>query len=1064
MMPDSAERLPDPAEEEPVTADAGAPLFIPPPTLRRGQVLFRTLGAAEIHVGGGPVIMPSAERSFSLLVLCAMASDHVLSRERLLELVWPDLDAERGRHSLRQHLYKLRSLGIALHPTRTSVTLSPSCLVPCFALGRTSALFDRDVLQGHEPFGHLFAGWIPSHAPMRQWVEQQRDRFHMDVRRVLIPELHRLRDRADWPEVERWSRTVLEFDPFNEDATLALADALAMQGGRATARHMLDGYAREIGDLGADLARQVEAAQRRIGRAGRVRHEHSATPVLIGRDEELARLDALTLEVMQGETRIVHLLGPAGIGKTELAYEATRRAVILGFRRCIVRVTRPMGEVPHGTLSRLVRDLLTLPGALGCSPETMRLLRQLSGDLFTEDDPPNSGRFYGVQEHIVDLLSAIAAEKPLVIYTDNLSDIDDVSLAVIESVWDHLRAIRILWIASSTLHHQAEQTGSSVTQTVERVQLGPLLLPHAVELVTNIRSASGREIREQDAYSIALASTRVPRDLIASARAHLTAGLMPERSVRRREFVRERIAHLSPLSRTLIQCIALLGGKASITVLNDCLSESITVRLGAFRETIQRGLTVEQETILTLASDEIGETCIDFLSQTERNVLALHLSSVLAKRCKRFYSCEEAVLALELALQFGANESFLDLILQTANGMIEAGDSQVALRYLEKAQSIPPSSENAIEVLRLLARAAERTSHWQLLLRYSPALRSNALNTNDSTNLEWELAELEASVRSDVAAHSTGIASRALAIMRTAGITSEALLRAGRIAIGAASDLFAADIAITAHDILASLYTDPDEESLELWEPAMQFHTIFGDLSRAIRVANRAEHIIGATSLAISDLRFAANAAYVLRVGGQLRRAEAVLQALWESETLQREAGRRSFVAWQLSLLAIDSNDAVSARYWMDRLERVTKETAEQEIAYWHHCHRCRVELFLTGTIADASSLLVRVQSERNFLTRSGVYSLALFLQSLSFARMTDSEKAELRQHAARLLGRVGRYVGQDLLASSVAKSLCLSEMRTEAIAVARRYLAHQRRERGDPPALLVDLAGSPEH
>jgi DNA-binding SARP family transcriptional activator len=1066
-MSDAAALLPLPPEAEPEVApalEAPAPHaadrdVTPPPTLRPGQVLFRTLGSAEIHVGGGPVIMPSAERSFSMLVLCAMSPDHVLPRGLLLELVWPDLDQESARHSLRQHLYKLRSLGIALGATRTSVTLSPSCLVPCFALGRTAELFDRDVLRGNEPFGHLFAGWIPSHAPMRHWVEQQRDRFHMDVRRVLVPELQRLRDRADWPEVERWARTVLEFDPYNEEATLSLAEALAMQGGRASARYMLDGYAREVGDLGADLARQVEATQRRIGRAGRVRHEHSATPVLIGRDDELSRLDAITLAAMQGETQIVHLLGPAGIGKTELAYEATRRAVILGFSRCIVRVTRPMGEVPHGTLSRLVRDLLKLPGALGCSPQTMRLLRQLAGEAIDDPDPELQSRHRGIEEHIVDLLAAISAEQPLIVLTDDIGDADDISLAHFEVTWDIARSMRVLWVATS------RQTAPSSTPFIERrdsvtrIGLGPLALPHATALVQSIRSVSGREIREPDAAAIALASNGVPRDLVESARAKLTDGMTPTRDERNRGRINKHLEELSPLSRTLLQCVAMLGGRASITLIDECLGETITARLTSVQETTHLGLAIELDGYLTLASAEVTKSALALLSKAERGLLARHLSSALERRCRRSYDSEQAVQALELTLTTAEHEHFLGTILSLATPMISAGDSQLALRYLERAQAIPTSSEVSRSLLKLLRQAAERTSHWQLLLQCSSAFRQAASQDTDAPTMDWELAELEASVRRDVSPSTTSLAGRALTILKTASIPTEARLRAGRIAIGAASDLFESDIAITAHDALRALPCEGNIDKLTSAEPIMQFHTIFGDLGSALELANSAEPHFDGRKTDASVLRFMANAAYVLRVGGQRNRAEDWLQCLWESEALQKDAGKRSFVAWQLSLLALEANDAVGARFWSDRLARAEHDAGIEETTYWRHCHNCRMELFLSGTIKDASHLLERAISEKNRPTRAGVYSLALSIRSEDFIRIPRDQQSDLLQHAVRLLRRVGRYVGQDLLAQSVIDALSDAGRRSEATSAARRYLQHQRRERSLPPASLVAVA-----
>ena len=58
--------------------------------------------------------------------------------------------------------------------------------------------------------------------------------------------------------------------------------------------------------------------------------ERVLTPVLVGRQEELSELEDALLSVNRGEGRLVLLAGEAGIGKTRLATELTRRARKLG--------------------------------------------------------------------------------------------------------------------------------------------------------------------------------------------------------------------------------------------------------------------------------------------------------------------------------------------------------------------------------------------------------------------------------------------------------------------------------------------------------------------------------------------------------------------------------------------------------------------------------------------------------------------------------------------------------------------------------------------------------------
>ncbi|HEY6377570.1 MAG TPA: ATP-binding protein, partial [Candidatus Dormibacteraeota bacterium] len=54
------------------------------------------------------------------------------------------------------------------------------------------------------------------------------------------------------------------------------------------------------------------------------------SPVMVGRDDELARLEDALLSARRGEGRIVVLCGDAGVGKSRLASELKRRAVLHG--------------------------------------------------------------------------------------------------------------------------------------------------------------------------------------------------------------------------------------------------------------------------------------------------------------------------------------------------------------------------------------------------------------------------------------------------------------------------------------------------------------------------------------------------------------------------------------------------------------------------------------------------------------------------------------------------------------------------------------------------------------
>ncbi len=70
---------------------------------------LKTFGGLAIRRNGAPVEGAGAQRRrLALLALLAEAGERGMSRERLLGLLWPDSDLERGRKNLAQAVYALR--------------------------------------------------------------------------------------------------------------------------------------------------------------------------------------------------------------------------------------------------------------------------------------------------------------------------------------------------------------------------------------------------------------------------------------------------------------------------------------------------------------------------------------------------------------------------------------------------------------------------------------------------------------------------------------------------------------------------------------------------------------------------------------------------------------------------------------------------------------------------------------------------------------------------------------------------------------------------------------------
>lgn len=106
------ERLDDP--DDAVQRGAGvvvAALPARPPA----TVAIRLLGPLEVHHDGLPVDAPELHRTRVRELLCLLVVERTVSRDRVLDLLWPDLDPTKGRANLR---VTLRHLQRVLEPGR----------------------------------------------------------------------------------------------------------------------------------------------------------------------------------------------------------------------------------------------------------------------------------------------------------------------------------------------------------------------------------------------------------------------------------------------------------------------------------------------------------------------------------------------------------------------------------------------------------------------------------------------------------------------------------------------------------------------------------------------------------------------------------------------------------------------------------------------------------------------------------------------------------------------------------------------------------------------------------
>ena len=271
-------------------------------------------------------------------------------------------------------------------------------------------------------------GYQPEGDEFTHWLTDVREVIHADVRRVLVDRLKVRRTRADWMGAEAIARWLLQFDPLNEEATLTIAECMALNGSKTEAVRLLDQYLAELGAEAGDIRLPATILKRRLSDPpGKRRRSFAPTEEhFVGREELLADLTMAMRRAKwhDGSATILH--GPPGIGKTRITEELAKVAAIEGFRVVRASCRESDAQRPLSVFLDLVPELLELPGAMGCDPESMSVLRKLGGggESVLDDVETNASARESIplpapsaaRKAILDLFSAVCFERPAAIH------------------------------------------------------------------------------------------------------------------------------------------------------------------------------------------------------------------------------------------------------------------------------------------------------------------------------------------------------------------------------------------------------------------------------------------------------------------------------------------------------------------------------------------------------------------------------------------------------------------------------------------------------------------------
>ena len=355
-----------------------------PPTPR-----LLTLGASRLVGPDGEQLLGPG-KPFALLAYLACAPRRAAARAHLLDLLWSDVEPERGRHALRQTVWHLRQLlgaecllarGDGLSLAASLVSDRDQFLADVEAGQFASAIrwYEGDFLDG-------FA--TPGGIEFEHWADVERAHLRSVFLRAAEALARQWLNEGRHREAQQLARRVRDLNPGGEHTWRRRFEALIQGGDRLALTLEVDEFERRIATAG----REPDPATRALFARAEVRSalpEHGArspglVPELVGREREFGTIVGRWQHPESGPGH-VHVLAAAGLGKSRLLADAGARLRALGAPVVALRALRSQQDLPGSFLAQVVAELATLPGAAAVSPATAGALIALN--------PTLSGRY-----------------------------------------------------------------------------------------------------------------------------------------------------------------------------------------------------------------------------------------------------------------------------------------------------------------------------------------------------------------------------------------------------------------------------------------------------------------------------------------------------------------------------------------------------------------------------------------------------------------------------------------------------------------------------------------------
>ena len=618
----------------------------------RPRLQLVTLGVTSLRDGEATLF--DLGKPLALITYLCCAPDRSVPREHLIDLLWGDVGPDAAKHALRQTLWYIRKRR-GDHP----LIVGGDVLTVVAAIDSDrdrflAAVADNNIEDVVRLYtGDFFPGFAaPGGAEFERWADIERQRMRAFFWRAAETLVRRWMSTGKLRDAQALARRVRDSDPLREVGWRLLFETLIAAGDTVGGTLEADAFDRLAEAEGIEAEPATRSMLRAVRQApaaatqGEAAEQSSLFAELVGREQEFAQLLDRWEAARNGTATHVHVLAPAGLGKTRLLTDVHARLRATRARTLFVRASLGARDIPFGLAGDLAEALARFPGASGISTGSARALVALNPSLsasFTAALPDAAGdsadalrrRAVAVRE----LVAAVAEEQPIAIFIDDVQWADARSRQLIASVLGALDHARVLVVTAS----RPTVDGLASGENALTIRLAPLDATGVQAFVASIAALPSEPWAERLPEELSEATGGSPLLLLETLQLAIEGGMLARTdgvwsspkpnmlfaTLGTGGALHQRVARLDRVELWVLTLLAVAGVPLTRDALTTAAGRTDDETASALGGLERRGLVARNGELWSPSHDEIAAKVVELATPDALRAAARSLGRVM---------------------------------------------------------------------------------------------------------------------------------------------------------------------------------------------------------------------------------------------------------------------------------------------------------------------------------------------------------------------------------------------------------------------------------------------------